>query len=121
MAGSANPLALRDIQLRESCGESHGFAGSACLKLGSSYGGYLSASRQVGDILRVVEECMPEYEFKFFSRGTYRATHLCDLETDAVACERARSYLKDDPHYDLVEVRCGIRFMQRIGKPRLVD
>lgn len=64
---------------------------------------------------------MPEYQFKFFHGDAYRAIYICAVDSDREACDIARAYLRESPEFDVVEVRCGLRFMQRIGKPRLVE
>ena len=61
------------------------------------------------------------YEFKFSSRGKYQASHFCEAATDAEACALARAYLGRALESDLVEVRRDYMFMQKIGKPRLVE
>jgi len=40
--------------------------------------------------------------------------HVTGVDNDAEACERARKYLAGGTEFDWVEVRRGIRFMQKI-------
>jgi hypothetical protein len=57
---------------------------------------------------------MADYEFRFFRDDALMALHVTFVDSDAEACERARKYLAGDTQFDWVEVRRGIRFMQKI-------
>jgi hypothetical protein len=57
---------------------------------------------------------MPEYEFRFFRHGTLAAVHVTAMDSDSEACDRARVYLESTPSFERVEVRSGLRFMQKV-------
>jgi hypothetical protein len=57
---------------------------------------------------------MADYEFRFFRDASLVALHVTVVDSDAEACERARKYLAGGTQFDWVEVRRGIRFMQKI-------
>ena len=57
---------------------------------------------------------MPDYEFRFFRHGALTAIHVTAMENDSEACVRARIYLEETPSFEHVEVRSGLRFMQKV-------
>jgi hypothetical protein len=57
---------------------------------------------------------MPEYEFRFFRNGALAAVHVTAMDNDSEACVRARTYLEKTPSFEHVEVRSGLRFMQKV-------
>jgi hypothetical protein len=58
---------------------------------------------------------MSDYEFRFYRDGALAAIHITAIDNDSAACERARNYLFESAEFELVEVRCGLRFMQKIA------
>jgi hypothetical protein len=70
--------------------------------------------RSPGVIGTVVELEMPDYEFRFFRQGTLKAIHVTAMDSDSEACARARVYLEKTPSFEHVEVRSGLRFMQKV-------
>ena len=59
---------------------------------------------------------MPDYEFRFFRRNALCALHVTSVADDHQAGLRARAYLAQSPEFDMVEIRSGIRFMQKIAQ-----
>lgn len=55
-----------------------------------------------------------DYEFRFFRGPAFTALHMTALETDTLALERARAYLRHSPYFSHIEVRRGVSFMRRV-------
>ena len=60
-----------------------------------------------------------DYEFRFFWGPDFEALHMTAVESDVLALERARAYLRNSPHFSHVEVRRGFHFMRRIESDRI--
>ena len=58
-----------------------------------------------------------DYEFRFFRKGLLEALHVTVLPNDGEALERARAYLNASPHFQYIEVRCGLRYLDRVEHP----
>ena len=56
-----------------------------------------------------------DYEFRLLANGMLQAVHVVRLPSDAEACARAQAYLNASLEFDSVVVRCGVRYMQKIG------
>jgi len=64
---------------------------------------------------------MQKYVFRFFQNDVYQGVHIITAETDEGACARARAYLEKSADFDLVEIRGGFRFVQKIEKIKMAQ
>jgi hypothetical protein len=60
-----------------------------------------------------------DYEFRFFRGPTFEVLHMTALDSDVLALERARAYLRLSSEYSHVEVRRGFYYMRRITSDRI--